>query len=213
MTNAEKMKNEKEQENQTVNEEVENENSSDDSAEVEEIEKTEEKELTPEEEIAVLKDKNLRLLAEMQNVRARHQKDLKDTREYAVSGFANDVIGISENVYRAKESIPTDDGDEKYTKILDGVGLIIEEMKKVFDRHDIERIDPKKGDKFDYKFHQAMVQVPTNEQDEGTIVDLINAGYTLKERVLRPAMVAVAKKVEVVDEAKTESKTNGEPVE
>lgn len=160
--------------------------------------KAEEKapEMTLEEQVKDLEDRNLRLLAEMQNLRARHQKDLKDTREYAVSGFANDMIALSEDIYRAREAIPNAD-DEIYKKILAGIDLTIDELKKVFAKHGIERIMPKAGDKFDYRLHQAVVQVPTNEFDEGNIVSLINAGYSLKERLLRPAMVAVAKKLNV----------------
>jgi len=153
-----------------------------------------EKTLTPEEEIKDLIDRNLRLLAEMQNLRARHQKDLQATREYAVSGFANDMVNLSENIYRAREAIPAAE-DEVYKKILHGLDLTIEELKKVFTKHGIERVAPNAGDKFNYALHQAVVQVPTNEFEEGCIVNLITAGYSLKERLLKPALVAVAKKV------------------
>ncbi len=153
-------------------------------------------EMSLEDQVKDLEDRNLRLLAEMQNMRVRQQKDLKDTREFAVSGFANDMIAISEDIYRARDAIPSEE-DELYKKILHGIDLTIEELKRVFAKHGIERVAPKAGDKFDYKFHQAIAQVPTNEFEDGCIVSLINAGYTLKERVLKPAMVAVAKKVEV----------------
>lgn len=150
-----------------------------------------------EDQVKDLEDRNLRLLAEMQNLRSRHQKDLKDTREYAVTGFANDMIALSEDIHRAREAIPNAE-DELYTKILSGIDLTIEELKRVFAKHGIERIAPNAGDKFDYQLHQAVVQVPTNETEEGCIVSLIGAGYRIKERILRPAMVAVAKKVEEV---------------
>lgn len=152
-------------------------------------------EMTLEEQVKDLEDRNLRLLAEMQNLRARQQKDLKDTREYAVSGFANDMIALSEDIYRARDAIPNAE-DELYKKILNGIDITIEELKRVFAKHGIGRVVPAAGDKFDYKFHQAIAQVPTNEVEDGCIVSLIAAGYTLKERVLKPAMVAVAKKVQ-----------------
>ncbi len=151
--------------------------------------------MTLEEQVLDLEDRNLRLLAEMQNMRARHQKDMKDTREYAVSGFANDMIALSENIYRAREAIPNAE-DELYSKLLSGIDLTIEELKRVFTKHGIERIAPNSGDKFDYNMHQALAQVPTNEVEDGCVVSLIHAGYRLKERILKPAMVAVAKKVE-----------------
>ena len=152
-------------------------------------------EMTLEDQVKDLEDRNLRLLAEMQNMRNRHQKDLKDAREYAVAGFANDMIALSEDIYRAREAIPNAE-DEIYKKILQGIDLTIDELKKVFAKHGIERVAPNKGEKFDYQVHQAIAQVPTNEVDDGCIVGLIAAGYKIKERILKPAMVAVAKKVE-----------------
>jgi molecular chaperone GrpE len=152
-------------------------------------------EMTLEDQVKDLEDRNLRLLAEMQNMRNRHQKDLKDAREYAVAGFANDMIALSEDIYRAREAIPNAE-DEIYKKILQGIDLTIDELKKVFAKHGIERVAPNKGEKFDYQLHQAIAQVPTNEVDDGCIVGLIAAGYKIRERILKPAMVAVAKKVE-----------------
>jgi len=160
----------------------------------EEIVDTGSAQLSLEEQVKDLEDRNLRLLAEMQNIRNRHQKDLKDTREYAVTGFANDMISISENLYRAREAIPHAD-DELYKKLVAGIDLTIEELKKTFTRHGIERIAPEAGDKFNYELHQAIAQVPTDEFDEGEIVSLVSAGYKLKDRILKPAMVAVAKKL------------------
>ena len=152
-------------------------------------------EMSLEDQVKDLEDRNLRLLAEMQNMRNRHQKDLKDAREYAVAGFANDMIALSEDIYRAREAIPNAE-DEIYKKILQGIDLTIDELKKVFAKHGIERVAPNKGEKFDYQVHQAIAQVPTNEVDDGCIVGLIAAGYKIRERILKPAMVAVAKKVE-----------------
>jgi molecular chaperone GrpE len=191
MTKKQTKNNESEQEKAPQNEAVEETNPQPDIAVEEEILP----QLSLEDQVKDLEDRNLRLLAEMQNIRNRHQKDLKDTREYSVSGFANDMIALSENIHRAREAIPSAE-DELYKKILHGLDLTIEELKKVFARHGIERIAPQAGEKFSYELHQAVVQVPTNEVDEGCVVSLINAGYRLKERILKPAMVAVAKKVE-----------------
>jgi molecular chaperone GrpE len=144
-------------------------------------------------ELAESNDKNLRLLAEMQNLRARNQKDLKDAREYAVASFAQDMILVSENINRAREAIPNSE-DELFKKLVSGIDLTIEEVKKIFTKQGIERIAPNKGDKFDYNIHQAIVQVASDEFDEGCVLQLIHAGYSLKERILKPAMVVVAKK-------------------
>jgi molecular chaperone GrpE len=190
------------QQEQELEKEASNENSE---AETSSAPQEEEKpqQLSPEEQIKDLEDRNLRLLAEMQNLRVRQQKDLKDTREYAVAGFANDMISLSENIYRARDAIPSVE-DELYSKILQGIDLTIDELKKVFDKHGIKRIAPNVGDKFDYTIHQAIAQVPTNDVADGCVLSLIAAGYTLKERVLRAAMVAVAKNVAEVKEEATQ---------
>ncbi len=151
-----------------------------------------------EDKVKELEDKNLRLLAEMQNMRARNAKEIKDAREYAITAFANDMITVLENLNRAFDSIPNHE-DELYKSILEGLNLTYNEVKNIFNKYGIDRIAPNNGEKFDYKFHQAVVQIPTNEFEEGAIAQLIHAGYTLKDRILRPAMVAVAKKVEEVN--------------
>lgn len=195
---------------QKLEKEAANENSEAESADATEgkSEQPENPQLSPEEQIKDLEDRNLRLLAEMQNLRVRQQKDLRDMREYAVAGFANDMISLSENIYRARDAIPSAE-DELYSKILQGIDLTIDELKKVFDKHGIKRIAPNVGDKFDYTIHQAIAQVPTNDVADGCVVSLIAAGYTLKDRVLRAAMVAVAKKVEEVVEGAQEFKNSG----
>lgn len=155
-------------------------------------------------EVAELKDKNLRLLAEMQNLRTRQQKDLKDAREYAITGFANDMLVVLENLNRANETIPQSE-DETFKSFVEGLNMVREEVNRILGKYGIERVAPNTGDDFDYKVHQAVVQVPTNEVAEGKIVQLIQAGYTLKERPLRPAIVAVAKKVEENQGEKTDN--------
>lgn len=152
------------------------------------------KEPSLEEKVKELEDKNLRLLAEMQNMRTRTAKEVRDSKEYAITGFANDMITVLENLNRAFDSIPNME-DELYKKILEGLNLTYSELKRIFERYGIERVAPSPGDKFDYKVHQALVQIPTNDFEEGAVVQLIHAGYTLKDRLLRPAMVGVAKKI------------------
>ncbi|HCR85137.1 MAG TPA: nucleotide exchange factor GrpE [Alphaproteobacteria bacterium] len=155
-------------------------------------------------EVADLKDKNLRLLAEMQNLRTRQQKDLKDAREYAITGFANDMLVVLENLNRANESIPASE-DEAFKSFVEGLNMVRDEVNRILGKYGIERVAPNIGDDFDYKVHQAVVQVPTNEVAEGKIVQLIQAGYTLKDRPLRPAIVAVAKAVAENKEEKVDT--------
>jgi molecular chaperone GrpE len=154
--------------------------------------------LTPEEEIKDLTDKYLRALADNQNLRARASKDLEDARKYSMTGFAQDLIEVMENLHRAKTSIPEEKREDDATKsILEGVEMTLNALESAFKKHGIERISPNQGDDFDYNFHQAVVQVPTEEVAEGKIYNIVQAGYVLKDRILRPAIVAVAKKAEV----------------
>jgi molecular chaperone GrpE len=157
--------------------------------------------ITPEkssdEIITELNDKNLRLLAEMQNLRSRTAKDLDDARKYAITSFAQDLILVLDNLERAKANIPQDKlTDEAFKNVFEGVEMTFNELLKTLAQHGIERIEPKAGDKFDYKIHQALVQIPTAEFEEGAIVNIVSPGYIIKDRILRPAMVAVAKKLE-----------------
>lgn len=166
-----------------------------------------EEEIDPSEEIADLKDKNLRLLAEMQNLRVRQQKDLKEAREFAITGFANDMLSVLENLNRASENIPESD-DEVFKSLATGLDMTRDEVNRILGKYDIKRVEPKKGDDFDYKIHQALVQIPTNEFPEGKIVQVIQAGFTMKERVLRPAMVGVAKALPEVNPADAEEEAS-----
>ncbi len=150
-------------------------------------------ELSPDEQIQDLEDRNLRLLAEMQNLRGRNQKDMKEAREYAIAGFAQDMLTILENLNRAKDNIPVEEENEVFKQLVVGIDLVREEVIRTFAKHGIERVAPEPGDDFDYKFHQALVQIPTNEVADGKVAQLIHAGYTIKDRILKPAMVGVAK--------------------
>lgn len=190
MTEENKIENEEEILEQEAEENLdnsENEESNENSAE------DVEGEMSLEEQVKDLEDRNLRLLAEMQNLRTRHIKDVKDAREYAISGFAQDMLTILENLNRAKENIPDDEENEIFKNLVEGINLVREEVIRTFGNHGIKRVAPEPGDDFDYKFHQALVQIPTNEFPDGKVVQLIHAGYTIKDRILKPAMVGVAK--------------------
>lgn len=132
--------------------------------------------------------------AETQNVRRRLEKDIADTRAYAVSGFARDMLSVSDNLSRALEAIPdTLREDEKLKSLVAGIEATAREIDKVFAQHGISRIAAR-GMPLDPNQHQAMMEVPSDEHEPGTIVQEMQAGYMIKDRLLRPAMVTVAKK-------------------
>ena len=132
--------------------------------------------------------------AETQNVRRRLEKDIADTRAYAATGFARDILSVADNLSRALESIPVElRDDEKLKGLVSGIEATSREIDKVFGLHGISRIAAK-GLPLDPNQHQAMLEMPTNEAEPGTVVQELQAGYMIKDRLLRPAMVAVAKK-------------------
>jgi molecular chaperone GrpE len=131
--------------------------------------------------------------AETQNVRRRLEKDVADSRAYAATGFARDILSVSDNLSRALEAIPADlREDEKLRSLVAGLEATSREIDKVFGMHGISRIAAK-GMPLDPNQHQAMLEVPS-DAEPGTIVQELQAGYMIKDRLLRPAMVAVAKK-------------------
>jgi molecular chaperone GrpE len=146
-------------------------------------------------EAAELKDRLLRALAEMENLRRRSEREATDARLYGIAGFARDVLGVADNMRRALDSVGADlreRADEGVKSLIDGVDLTERELLKVMEKHGIKRIDPQ-GEKFDPNFHQAVYEVPDSSVAAGTVVQVMQAGYKLGERVLRPAMVGIAK--------------------
>lgn len=145
-------------------------------------------------EIADLKDQLLRSLAEADNIRKRAQREREDAAKYAVSGFAKDLLGVADNLQRALESLPDDlaESDDRIKAMVDGVGMTERELLNVFERHGLTKISPL-GEKFDHDYHQALFEVPDSDAEAGTVVQLVAPGYLLNGRLLRPAMVGVAK--------------------
>lgn len=144
-------------------------------------------------EIAALKDQALRALAETENTRRRGERELADMSKYAVTGFARDLVGVIENLQRAVESIPAEmkEANPAVKNLAIGVEMTLTELLGVFTKHGIKRIDPM-GQKFDHNFHQAVAQIPTPDAEAGTVVQVLQAGYVIHDRLLRPAMVGVA---------------------
>ncbi len=146
------------------------------------------------EQLEAAKQDVLYAKAETQNVRRRLEKDITDTRTYAATGFARDILSVSDNLTRALSEIPQDlREDEKMKNLVAGLDATGREIDKIFAAHGITRIAAM-GLPLDPNQHQAMIEVPSAEVEPGTIVQELQAGYMIKDRLLRPAMVVVAKK-------------------
>lgn len=146
------------------------------------------------EELAEAKQEVLYARAETQNVRRRLEKDVTDARTYAATGFARDILSVADNLSRALEALPADlREDEKLKGFVSGIEATGREIDKVFAQHGISRIAAM-GLPLDPNQHQAMLEIPTSDAEPGTVVQEMQAGYMIKDRLLRPAMVGVAKK-------------------
>ena len=146
-------------------------------------------------EKAELRDRFLRLAAEMDNLRRRTDRDVKDAKSYSVAGFARDMLAVSDNLRRAIDAIPAEAraaADATLTSLLEGVEMTERSMLSALERHGVKKIEPE-GEKFDPNFHQAMFEVPNPNVPNNTVVQVVQAGFTIGDRVLRPAMVGVAK--------------------
>ncbi len=149
---------------------------------------------TAEAEIADLKDRLLRAMAETENVRKRGARERDEASKYAMSAFARDLLPVADNLRRAVSSVPEEvkNGDPAVAALIEGVELTERELLAIFERHGIRRIDAL-GEKFDHNVHQAVVELEAPDQEPGTVVEVIQTGYLISDRLLRPAMVAVAK--------------------
>lgn len=144
-------------------------------------------------EVAELKDKLLRALADGENVRRRAERDKADASKFAITGFARDLLSVADNLRRALDSLPEELAEKEELKnFVAGVEMTERELLNSFEKHGIKPINPQ-GEKFDHNFHQAMFEVETADQAPGTVVQVMQTGYVLNDRLLRPAMVGVAK--------------------
>ena len=158
----------------------------------------EEKTLTPEEKIAELEDKLTRTFAEMENQRRRHEKEKDEAFEYGGFSFAREALGLTDNLERAKESLKNDEGlknSESLKKTLEHLEIIHKDILSIFKKNNIEPINSI-NKKLDPNYHQAMMEIENDEKEAGTIIQEIQKGFTMKDRLLRPALVSVSKKTE-----------------
>lgn len=146
-------------------------------------------------ENAELRDRYLRLAAEMDNLRRRTERDVKDAKSYAIAGFARDMLGVSDNLRRALDAIPAEAreaGETGLNSLIEGVEMTERSMLAGLERHGVKKLEPE-GQKFDPNFHQAMFEIPNADVPNNTVLQVVQAGYTIGERVLRPSMVGVSK--------------------
>ena len=147
------------------------------------------------EEYQELKDRLLRTLAEMENLRSRTQREVEETRKFAVTGFARDLLEVGDNLGRALASVPAEARaqSEFMKNLVQGVEMTERSLQNALEKHQVRRVSPQKGEKFDHKVHQAMFEIPSNELAPGSVAEVIQDGYVIADRLLRPALVGVAK--------------------
>ena len=146
-------------------------------------------------EAAGLKDRLLRTLAEMENLRRRTEREVADARAYGVTNFARDILAVADNMERAMKALDDEireKADAGVKALLDGVELTERELVNVMEKHGVKKLEPQ-GQKFDPNLHQAMFEIPDQSVPAGTVVQVMQPGYTIGERVLRPALVGISK--------------------
>ena len=158
-------------------------------------------------QISDLKDQLLRTMAESENIRKRTLKEVEQAKKYSHISFIRDLVSSVDNLKRALDSVPDDKNDlpEPIKNLILGLEIVEKEIVTTLERHNIKQISPL-GEKFDYNFHQAMFEVPTNNSEPGVVVEVSQNGYLLYERLVRPAMVGISKKIEQNDDKDNDKK-------
>ena len=145
-------------------------------------------------EIEQLRDEKLRLLADMENLRKRSDRDRMDSIRYGNINFARDILSLGDNLSRALDAIPKDaEKTETITNLINGLGMVQREFTSILEKHGIKKIEAL-NQRFDHNFHQAMMEIESEEVEEGIVIQEIQSGYNMHDRLLRPSMVGVAKK-------------------
>ena len=155
-----------------------------------------------------LKDRALRAVAEMENLRRRTARDVQDARSYSMANFARDMLSVSDNLRRAIETVSNEAkaaGGTELASLIEGIEVTERSMLSALERHGVRKLDPL-GEKFDPNFHQAMFEVPNPEVAANTVLQVAQSGYTIGDRVLRPAMVGISKgDLKHISDIKTDS--------
>ena len=175
-------------------------------------------------EVAELKDRALRALADADNARKRAARDVADSRKYGATGLARDILSVADNLGRALEAVPEipREEDENLFNLRAGVDMTRQEMLQALERHGVKKVTPETGERFDHNRHQAMFEVPTDELVPGAVAQVVQDGYVIHDRLLRPALVGVARKPpeepapeagEAAEDAAEAPEENAEPPE
>ena len=159
------------------------------------------------EEISNLRDEKLRLLAEMDNLRKRADKEKLDSIKYGSINLARDILSPDDNLTRALDAIPEEENSETVSNLIDGLKMVQREFATILKKHGVKKIDALNM-KFDHNFHQAMIEVENDDVEEKTVIQEMQSGYTMHDRLLRPSMVAVSKKKKNEDGIKKDEDGN-----
>jgi len=145
-------------------------------------------------EVTALKDQLLRIAAEAENTKRRAEREANDARAFAIQKFARDLLGVADNLQRALQHAPKDSVDGPLKNLVVGLEMTEKELQGAFERNGLRRVEPARGDKFDPHLHQAMMEQPADDVPAGGVIQVMQTGYELMGRIVRPAMVVVAAK-------------------
>ena len=161
------------------------------------------------EEIENLKEEKIRLLAEMENLRKRFEREKVDTIKFGSINLARDILTLGDNLERALSALPEkDEYSQNIKNLVDGLKMVLKDFKSILEKHGVKKIESL-DKKFDHNYHQAMMEIERDNVDEGTVVQEVQSGYTMHDRLLRAAMVGVSKKPSTnKDKAEDEEKLN-----
>jgi molecular chaperone GrpE len=143
-------------------------------------------------ENAALREQVLRVAADAENAKRRAEREANDARAYAIQKFARDLLGVADNLSRALQHAPREDADTIAKNFLIGIELTEKELANAFERNGLKKVDPARGARFDPNLHQAMMEQPAEDLEPGAVIQVMQAGYELMGRIVRPALVVVA---------------------
>ena len=215
MVDKKEQDNQQEEIKEPDSEKIENEEDINDSQENTDTQETSEDEKAEEDnlekEIETLKEEKIRLLAEMENLRKRFEREKVETIKFGSINLARDILSPGDNLERALDALPEDENHPQSIKnLIDGLKMVLKEFKSNLEKHGVKKIETL-NEKFDHNFHQAMMEIENNDVEEGTVVQEVQSGYTMHDRLLRAAMVGVSKKPVAKTEEPKEEKEEDNP--
>ena len=198
----------KEPDSENIEIEEESNNSKENVNKEETNEESNEEDNSPEKKIETLKEEKIRLLAEMENLRKRFEREKVETIKFGSINLARDILSPGDNLERALGALPEDENHSQSIKnLIDGLKMVLKEYKSILEKHGVKKIETL-NQKFDHNFHQAMMEIENNDVEEGTAIQEVQSGYVMHDRLLRAAMVGVSKKPASKTEESKEEKDN-----